>query len=486
MTMERLFIGREKEQKLLKEYLNSDQSEFIAVYGRRRVGKTFLIQQVVGDDYAYYVSGMYQVPMRIQLANFMEGIKKKGVSVNPVNGWIEAFFALEQYLESLPEGRKIVFIDEMPWMDTPRSHFITGLEHFWNSWASWRDDIKLIVCGSATSWIINNLIKNRGGLHNRVTHKIPLKPFTLRECEEYFEAKGFRYSRKQIAECYMVLGGVPFYLSKMNKSESVAQNIDRLLFAEDGELRDEFMALYNSLYKNASNHIRVVTALATKGSGLTRKELVAKTRIVDNGKVSLMLEELENCGFIRHYEPFVSRTARRRTFSAFERRSPETLYQLIDPFTLFYFQVMQKADSADSHYWTNSQNSQVYSTWAGLSFEKLCLNHVDQIKAALGISGVASKAYSWIGKGDNRKAQIDLVIARADNTINLCEMKFYNALYALTARDEANINGKVAAFIEATKTDNSILVTMITSKGLVQNEYTDCVQVSLTLEQLFT
>ena len=294
--MNKLFVGREKEQQQLNEYLNSEQSEFIAVYGRRRVGKTFLIQKVIGSDCAFYVAGMNKVSMRIQLKNFMQGIRKSRPEVPLAKTWLDAFIELENYLESLPEGKKIVFIDEMPWMDTPRSNFISGLEHFWNSWASWRDDIKLIVCGSATSWIINNLIKNRGGLHNRVTHKIPLKPFTLKECQTYFDARGFRLSTKQIAECYMVLGGVPFYLSKMNKGESVAQNIDRLVFAEDGELHDEFQSLYDSLYKNATNHIKIVTALATKGKGLTRQEVLEKTMLSDNGKFSMMLEELESCG----------------------------------------------------------------------------------------------------------------------------------------------------------------------------------------------
>ena len=293
--MNKLFIGREKEQRQLKEYLSSDQSEFIAVYGRRRVGKTFLIQQVIGNNYAFYVAGINNVSMRIQLKNFMQGMRKNGEDIHTADTWLDAFIALEDYLDSLSEGNKIVFIDEMPWMDTPRSNFISGLEHFLNSWASWRDDIKLIVCGSATSWILNNLIKNRGGLHNRVTHKIPLKPFTLKECQDYFDARQFRMSTRQIAECYMVLGGVPFYLSKLDKGEGLAQNIDRLLFAEDGELHDEFTSLYNSLYKNASNHIKIVTSLATKGKGLTRQEIIARTQLADNLIFSQMLEELESC-----------------------------------------------------------------------------------------------------------------------------------------------------------------------------------------------
>ena len=483
--MEKFFIGREKEQQQLKDYINSDQSEFIAVYGRRRVGKTFLIQRVIGNDYAFYVAGMNNVSLRIQLSNFMQGIRKKCPEVRPVKTWLDAFIALETYLESLPEGRKIIFIDEMPWMDTPRSNFISGLEHFWNSWASWRSDIKLIVCGSATSWIINNLIKNRGGLHNRVTHKIPLKPFTLKECQQYFTARGFRLSTKQIAECYMVLGGVPFYLSKMNKGESVAQNIDRLLFAEDGELRDEFQSLYNSLYKNATNHIKIVTVLAAKGKGLTRGDIVKQTRLASNGKLTLMLEELESCGFIRSYEPFSAKPSRTRNRVSSGYQSPDTLYQLVDHFTLFHFQIMKKAVAHDPNYWSNSQNSQTYSVWSGLSFEMLCLNHAEQIKMALGISGITSNVFSWFGKGEERKAQIDMLIDRADKTINVCEMKFYNHPYAMTAKDEEDIERKVSSFIEATKTDKNVIVTMITAKGIEQNEHSACIQKELTLEQLY-
>lgn len=395
------------------------------MYGRRRVGKTFLIQQVIGNDYAFYVAGMNNVSLRIQLSYFMQGIRKKCPDVRPVKTRLDAFIALETYLESLPIGRKIIFIDEMPWMDTPRSNFISGLEHFWNSWASWRSDIKLIVCGSATSWIINNLIKNRGGLHNRVTHKIPLKPFTLKECQQYFMARGFRLSSKQIAECYMVLGGMPFY-------------------------------------------IKIVTALAAKGKGLTRGDIVKQTRLASNGKLTLMLDELESCGFIRRYEPFSANVSRTRNRVVNGYQSPDTLYQLVDHFMLFHFQIVKKAAAHDPIYRSNSQNSHVYGIWSGLSFEMLCLNHAEQIKMALGISGIMSNVFSWFGKGDERKAQIDRLIGRTDKTINVCEMKFYNHPYAMTAKDEADIERKVSSFIEATNTDKHVIITMKTAKGIEQ------------------
>lgn len=480
--MNKRFIGREREVLLLNEYLDSGQSEFIAVYGRRRIGKTFLIQHVIGSDYAFYAAGMNGVSMRMQITNFMQGIRRDNPDVPIAKSWLEAFMALENHIELLPEGRKVIFIDEMPWMDTPRSNFISGLEHFWNSWASWRNDIKLIVCGSATSWIINNLIKNRGGLHNRVTHKIALKPFTLRECQQYFEANGFRLSTKQIAECYMVLGGVPFYLSKMDKRQSVSQNIDRLLFADDGELHDEFQSLYNSLYKNASEHIKIVTALATRGKGLTRQEIIDRAKMPDNGKFSLMMEELQSCGFIRSYEPFKGRESRR---SSSVRINPCTIYQLVDPFTLFYFQVMRKANAHDENYWTNNQNSHTYSTWAGLSFEMLCLNHFEQIKQVLGISGINANVFSWFGRGQQRSAQIDMLIDRADRTINVCEMKYYNRPYSMTALDEEDIERKVSALIESTGTDKNVIVTMISAKGIEHNEYSECIQRELKLDDLF-
>ena len=483
--MNHLFIGREKEQQLLKEFIASDQSEFITVYGRRRVGKTFLIQQVIGENYAFYVAGMDRVSMRIQLANFMQGIIKKQPNTPIPKTWLEAFVALENYLEALPSGPKIIFIDEMPWMDTPRSNFISGLEHFWNSWASWRNDVKLIVCGSATSWIINNLIKNRGGLHNRVTHKILLKPFTLRECQLYFSARGFRLSTKQIAECYMVTGGVPFYLSKMNKGEGVAQNIDRLFFAEDGELHDEFLSLYNSLYKNAASHIKIVTTLASRGKGLTRQEILEKTKLPDNGRFSMMLQELESCGFIRSYEPYLTNKFSQRKPLLTDHQSTKILYQLVDHFTLFYFQVMRKAGSHDPNYWSNNQNTHVFSTWSGLSFEMLCLNHSEQIKAALGISGINTNVFSWFGKGEKRAAQIDMLIDRADNTINICEMKYSSQPFVIDKACHENLRRKVAVFAACSKRRYAARLTLITAAGIASNTYRWTAENEVTLDDLF-
>lgn len=412
--------------------------------------------------------------MQDQLANFFFTLRRVWPSAAKPHSWIEAFDELQSYLEHLPSGSKTVFIDELPWLDTARSKFIAALERFWNGWADGRDDIKLIVCGSATSWMIDNIINNRGGLHNRKTHQIYVAPFTLNESRRYFNAYGFGYREKEIAECYMVMGGVPYYYSLMDQKESVAQNIDRLCFSPDGELKGEFENLYHSLFKKAGDHIAIVTALAKKGKGLTRKQLLDATKLNNNQKFTTTMDELEKCGFIRTYVPF-SETKR------------DALFQLTDAFTLFHFHYFEENKFQDENFWTNSLNSAKYRAWSGYAFELLCLNHLKQMKEALGISGVLTRVCSWTSKeGEgSRGAQIDLLIDRADQTINLCEMKFARAEYEITKADYDNLENKIESFLQQSKTRKSIMLTMVTSFGIKENIYSSRVQRVVTMEQLF-
>ncbi len=472
--MERKLIGREQERKRLEEYLNSGRSEFIAVYGRRRVGKTFLIRKVLDERACFSFTGMENADMQDQLANYYFTLRKVWPSAAKPSSWIEAFDELQTYLEHLPSGSKTVFIDELPWLDTARSKFIAALERFWNGWADGRDDIKLIVCGSATSWMIDNIINNRGGLHNRKTHQIYVAPFTLNESRRYFNAYGFGYREKEIAECYMVMGGVPYYYSLMDRKESVAQNIDRLCFSPEGELKGEFENLYHSLFKRAGDHIAIVTALARKGKGLTRKQLLAATKLNNNQKFTITMDELEKCGFIRTYVPF-SETKR------------DALFQLTDAFTLFHFHYFEENKFQDEKFWTNSLNSVRYRAWSGYAFELLCLNHIKQMKEALGISGVLTRVCSWTSKEEegSRGAQIDLLIDRADQTINLCEMKFTRAEYEITKSDYDNLDNKIETFIQQSKTRKSVMLTMVTSFGVKENKFSGRIQRQVTMEQLF-
>ena len=458
---------------MLERCFNSKKSEFIALYGRRRVGKTFLIRQIVGDRACFSLTGMENASMEDQLDNFYFTLRRVFEKAERPKSWVEAFDGLQTYLESLPRGRKIVVIDELPWLDTVRSRFIAALERFWNGWADARSDVKLIVCGSATSWMIDNIVNNRGGLHNRRTHQLYIAPFTLAESEKYFKTNGFAYRRKEITECYMAMGGVAYYYSLMSPQESVAQNIDRLFFASDGELRNEFDNLYRSLFKKAGDHIAIVTALASKGKGLTRKMILKQTKLNNNKKFTTALDELERCGFIRSYIPF-GETKR------------DVLFQLVDAFTLFHLNYSMANKYHDERFWSNSLNSPRYRAWSGFSFEMLCLNHLQQVKEALGISGVQCRACSWLSKNDSEKgAQIDLLIDRADRTVNLCEMKFAQSEYEVTKADADNLARKLESFIAETKTRKSVVLTMITSFGIRTGKYSGQVQRQLTIDDLF-
>ena len=472
--MEARLIGREDAKRQLNEYLNSPKAEFIAVYGRRRVGKTFLIRQVIGEQACFSITGMENADLKDQLANFFFTLRRYYPAATQPKSWIEAFDELQTYLEQVRKEKKIIFIDELPWLDTTRSQFIAALEHFWNSWADARTDVKLIVCGSATSWMIDNIINNRGGLHNRKTHQIYVAPFTLEESKRYFKAYDFGYREKEIAECYMVMGGVAYYYSLMDPKESVARNIDRLFFSAQGELKNEFDNLYRSLFKKAGDHISIVSALASKGMGLTRKAIIEQTKLNNNKKLSTTLEELEKCGFIRSYIPF-GETKR------------DILFQLTDAFTLFHYHYSLANKYQDENFWTNSLNSPRYRAWSGYSFEMLCLNHIQQIKQALGIAGIQSRVCCWLSKAEEEKrgAQIDLLIDRADRTINLCEMKFAQSEYEITKSDAENLDNKLNQFITQSKTNKSIMLTMITSFGIARNKYSGSIQRQVSLNELF-
>ncbi|MDO4496212.1 MAG: ATP-binding protein [Bacteroidales bacterium] len=472
--MEEYLIGRQKEQRALKEYIASNRSEFVVVYGRRRVGKTFLVRKSLADRCCFQITGMENVGQEEQLTNFFLSLRKRFAGAERSRSWLEAFDQLERYLEGLNEETKILFFDEMPWLATAKSDFVSALEHFWNSWASARRDIKLIVCGSAASWMLDNLINNHGGLHNRVTHQMLIEPFSLSECREYFDKYAFGYTDREVTDYYMVFGGVPYYLSLLNKEESVAQNIDRLIFSATGELRAEKDNLFRSLFKHSEDYVRIVEALSSKSKGLTRSELLEHTKLHNNVRFSSMLKELENCRFIRPYQPF---DGKKRMLS----------YQLIDPFLHFCYHIQDKCQYQDEQFWSHSINTPLYHAWSGFAFEILCLNHIGKIKEALRIGGVQTAVYGWRTPATADKgAQIDLIIDRADHCINLCEMKFCAGEYALTKTEREKLEHRVESFIQYTGTKSSIRVTLITNQGLQKNIHSSVVQNVITMQDLLS
>ena len=467
-------IGRKEEIKHLNQYYKSDKSEFIAIYGRRRVGKTFLVDMCFGQKYDFYVSGTIEGTMDDQLFNFNASLRKYGDAQTPVaKDWRQAFEALAALLEGKKKkGRMLIFIDELPCFDTPRSGFVKAFDYFWNTWASKRQNIMLIVCGSATSWMVDNLIDSHGGLHNRITKEMHLKPFCLQETEEYLKAAGINWPRLTLAQCYMVMGGIPYYLSLLDKTESLSTNIDRLFFARDGELRREYDRLFYALFRKPEKYMAVIKQLAKSRKGLSRQEIIARNKLTSGEDLTKILRNLEYCDFLRSY------SANGDASSVNNK-----IYQITDQYTLFYLKFCERA-TTDENWWSHNLGTSQQNDWWGIMFEILCIFHIQQIKVALGISGIYTEYAGWRSKGDD-KVQIDLIIDRADDIVNLCEMKYSKTDYTLTKSEAEKLVRRQSVFEQERKKAKGVQMVLITTKGLKHGKHSGIISRVVTLDDLF-
>lgn len=455
--------------------MESERSEFVVVYGRRRIGKTFLVRRFFKDNYAFSFVGKHEMRREQQLAEFAKELMcySHSTFVPQLKNWTEAFDALQRLLETynIP-GKKVVFFDEMPWMDTPKSDFVSALENFWNGWANMRDDIVLVACGSATSWMVDKLLYNQGGLFNRITQKIYLRPFKLSEMEQYLDEKHFGWNRYQIAQCYMILGGIPFYLTLLNPKLSLLSNIDELFFADaHAMLRTEYNELYSTLFKRPDNYLAVIRMLTERKEGFTRKEISEKTKL-GGAALSKILSDLEQCDFIFSY-------------ARYGNAKNNAIYRIKDFYTLFYYKYVNGIDTKDSLRWTHLSSTPQVSSWQGFSFELLCLLHLDEIKKALGIDRILNDASAWRSRQPEQNTQIDLVIERADHNINLCEMKFSSGMYAIDKGYEQKLRERMSIFLAETMTRCSTRITMVTTYGVLQNKHSGIVNDEVLLDDLF-
>ncbi|MBO4690872.1 MAG: ATP-binding protein [Paludibacteraceae bacterium] len=476
-------IGRSKEVDELKQLVQSGRAEFVAIYGRRRVGKTFLVDEVLREDITFRHAGLSPVDengkknnLKEQLLHFYHSLLLQGWKgrSRPKN-WLEAFFMLEQHLQSIDTGeRQVVFIDELPWLDTPRSGFITALEAFWNGWACHRHNMMLVVCGSANSWMLDNLVNNRGGLYGRTTYEIKLTPFSLTECEQFYESRGIQLSRYDIAQTNMILGGIPYYMSYFEKGKSLAQNIDHLFFALNAKLKDEFVKLFSSVFTNPDEMMRIVRFLATKRKGYTRENIAKGTQLSCNGDLSKWLKALAASDFIVSYVPFGESVR-------------NVHFRLIDPFCLFYLKFVDGQIEMDDAFWMNNVDSPKINNWRGFAFEDLCLRHVDAIKRALQIAGISSSQSAWTVSGDDEQegTQIDLLISRKDNVVNMCEMKFYSEEFAVTAGYHKKLVHRTNILQPHLSRKTVIHSTLVTTFGLTYNQYSGDFTNVVTLADMF-
>ena len=471
-------IGRANEIEILEYCYNSPQSEFVAVYGRRRVGKTFLIRELFKGRIMFYATGVFNETIEGQLNGWNREIANFNYSdIKDADNWIDAFVNLNTVIEKASrEGntsKKVIFLDEVSWFAVnKKTDFLAGLDYFWNRWASGREDVMLIICGSASTWITDNIINSKGGLHNRLTRQILLNPFTLKECELFYKDSSIPFTRLQMAEAYMIFGGIPYYMNLLMPHLSLYQNVDAVYFSEGAELRNEFENLYRSLFSNSETYIKVINALATKGIGMTRNEIVTESKLSKGGNLTKILNNLTVCGFIRKYK-------------SYGKKEKDSLYQLIDFFSMFDIKFRSRREEYSNDYWLQISTTPLYHTWSGFSYEKLCLLHVPQITRKLGISGTRTSVYAWSGYMDGTGSQIDLVIERADRVINLCEVKFSSSVYAIDKKYAETIRNKRLSFAYNTNTRSALHNTMITTYGITRNIESAEIISCVVLDDLF-
>lgn len=480
MTENRI-IGRDYEQHILRNICDEREARLIAVYGRRRVGKTYLVKYFFDEKFDFFFTGSFETPMKLQLQLFRTALTQySGRKWSAAKNWFDAFALLKEYLQGLNKKRIVVFLDELPWMDTPKSNFLAAFTYFWNTWGSTCDGLKLIVCGSATSWMLDKIIGDQGGLYGRSSRSIYIAPFSLSEVERFLKLrKGIVWNRYQILELYMILGGIPYYLDMLEKGLPFTQNIDNLFFRQGAPLRTEYDFLFRSLFKSATMYRQVVEVLATKNKGLTLKEIKEEMSAGDSGSLSEVLDNLCKCDFIRKY-------------SAYGKKEKGSVYQLTDLFSLYFLKFIGKQTGQDEHYWSNIKES-ARNAWAGYAFEQVCLHHISQIRQVLGIQGVLTNVCSWSSPKqiDNDGTewpgvQIDLLLCRGDHVIDICEMKYCQSEYVVSGEYAEKLRRRNATFAHLTKTKDAIHTVLVTTYGLKDNLYAGSIYTTVTMDGLFS
>lgn len=468
--MQQNIFARDKEIKILNNVLTSKEAELVAVYGRRRVGKTYLIREYFTNKgiYCEFV-GKKDGTLQEQLENFAMAFSKtfyNGIPIKNPNNWKEALKQLTEEIAKVPRTKKVViFFDELPWMATPKSGLLQNIDYFWNSqWSAFKN-LKIILCGSAAAWILDNLINAKGGLYNRITKTILLEPFNLYETKMFLKKQGLNLNDHNILDVYMAMGGIAHYLKQVQKGKSAAQNINDICFHKNGLLYTEFPRIFKSLFDESELHLAIIRKIAKHHYGLDRNQLLADLGVKSGGTFNKRLEELESSGFIQSFIPY-------------GRKIKDHYYRIVDEYSLFYLTwiepyVAKKLGSSRSTYWPSKLKTGGWSSWAGVAFEQTCYKHIEQIKQALGIEQISCEVGNWRyipTKGSNEQgAQIDLLFDRDDGTISICEIKYCADEFVIDKAYANNLVNKLNVFEKHFKSKKQIFLAMITTSGVKKN-----------------
>ena len=477
-------VGRKREVEILQGIFNSKDPEFLAIYGRRRVGKTHLIREFFSDKGVYFeITGQKEGNMHVQLENFIRSFSMTFFNNIPLkipSNWQEAFSLIDAQI-SAASKKFIFFIDELPWLATPKSNVMQTLDHFWNAYWSRRSNIILIVCGSAASWMLDELINAKGGLYNRLTKTILLKPFNLKGTQEFLESRGIHLKPIQILDLYMVFGGIPHYLKQIAKGKSAQQIINDVCFKSDGLLYGEFDRLFHSLFNHAEVHFSIVKAIASQRNGISREKLIEKTGIPTGGSLNKYLQELEASEIIKSYTPL-------------DKKKKDRYFRISDEYVLFYLQwiepIKDRGMDLGDAYWKTQLKTAKMNAWKGYSFESICLKHSEQIKRALGLENIHSNIGGWryLPKKGSKNAgtQIDLIFDREDGAVTLCEIKYSDYVFKVDKEYAKDLASKITIFEENYSTKKQVFMTLITTCGIKHSLWSeDLIHSDLTLKDLF-
>lgn len=462
-----MIIGRKRELELLELAYGSSEAQFITVYGRRRVGKTFLIREFFTQKECHYfhVTGLQHGNIKKQLENFSKSLSHafhKGSPLKAPSNWGDALEMLTKDLADL-KGKVVLFFDELPWLVTRRSGLLEEIDYYWNNQWAGNPNIIFVACGSSASWLLTNIIYNKGGLHNRTTLEMSILPFNLADTRDYLAAKRIRLEQSQIASLYLAIGGIPYYLNYVRSGRSAQENIQKLFFDVGAPLRNEYDKLFESLFDGADAYKEIISILAKKREGMARSELDAAAKLSSaGGYLYKRLKNLCDAGFIKEYVPW--------------GKSIGGYYKVIDEFCLFYLYWVEKQGTFfEDDYWILQSQRPEYYAWAGYAFEALCAKHYQQIIKALGIKGIKGVgSWRFIPRSATEKgAQIDLVIERFDNAITLCEIKYSEQSFLINKDYAAVLQNKIKVFKEHTGTTKQLFLCLITAHGLKQTVYSE-------------
>lgn len=482
------FLIRDKAIKMLNDFFKSKRSEFLAIYGRRRVGKTFLIKNYFIQQKCIFlpITGIQNgsfLDQRTACCQQISNIFFNGINITIPDSWLQIFEIINNAINSTSKKKIVVlFFDEFPWLATAKSRLLQALEYYWNQFWSNDKRVKLIICGSLASWIIKNIINNTGGLYNRVTYRLALQPFDLYETECFLKNNGVQLTDQQITSIYMVTGGIPLYLEQIKKGLSANQNIDRVCFSSNGLLTNEIEELFKSLFSNSDIFIKLTREIAKHRYGITKSDLSKILDISQSGRLVERLKELEDAGFIMAFLPY-------------QHREKGMYFRVIDEYTLFYFRWIEpnlrsiRRLVKPKGFWLEKAQGNAYKSWCGYAFESICYKHINLIMRKLNLKPSALP-FTWRyapKKGDNTNgAQVDLLFDREDDAITLCEIKYTDSPFMVDKEYAQKLRKRIAIFKKKTRTKKQLFLALISANGLTKSMYLeDMVSGMVKLEDLF-